>query len=89
MTMTPPLNTVPRSLLLLGVGVMLWNIDSQDWQAPKDASLVAGRVLTLMLLWRRGVILFHDVHPTASAALPQVFDALDGGAANWLDCREL
>ncbi len=78
-----------EQLKLDGVGVMLWNIDSQDWQAPKDSSLVAGRVLTLMLLWRRGVILFHDVHPTASAALPQVFDALDDGAVNWLDCRGL
>lgn len=28
MTMTPPLNTVPRSLLLLGVGVMLWGCSS-------------------------------------------------------------
>lgn len=70
-----------------GVGVMLWNIDSQDWQAPKDARLVSGRVLTLMLLWRRGVILFHDVHPAARAALPQIFDALDAGAVSWRDCR--
>jgi peptidoglycan/xylan/chitin deacetylase (PgdA/CDA1 family) len=72
-----------------GLGVMLWNIDSQDWQAPKDTTLVAGRVLTLMLLWRRGVILFHDVHPAAREALPLIFGSLDGGAVNWLDCRAL
>ena len=72
-----------------GVGVMLWNIDSQDWQAPKDSMLVAGRVLTLMLLWRRGVILFHDVHPAAREALPRIFGVLEGGAVQWIDCRNL
>ncbi len=71
------------------IGVMLWNIDSQDWQAPRDASLVSGRVLTLMLLWRHGVVLFHDVHPAAREALPRVFEAVEGGAVTWADCRDL
>ena len=72
-----------------GIRVMLWNIDSQDWQAPRDSTLVAGRVLTLMLLWRHGVVLFHDVHPAAREALPRVFGALQGDGVRWLDCRTL
>jgi peptidoglycan/xylan/chitin deacetylase (PgdA/CDA1 family) len=68
-----------------GVRVMLWNIDSQDWQAPSDSALVSGRVLTLMLLWRHGVVLFHDVHPAARKALPAL---LDVGGVTWLDCHE-
>jgi hypothetical protein len=47
---------------------------------------VSGRVLTLMLLWRHGVVLFHDVHPAARKALPAL---LDVGGVTWLDCHEL
>lgn len=70
------------------IGVMLWNIDSQDWQAPKDTKLVTGRVLTLMLLWRRGVVLFHDVHPVAREVLPGLVSQA-GSAVQWVDCRGL
>ncbi len=45
-----------QTLAKRGIAVMLWNIDSQDWQAPKNVSLVEGPVLTLMVQWRRGVI---------------------------------
>ncbi len=72
-----------------GVRVLLWNIDSQDWQAPRDSTLVTGRVLTLMLLWRHGVVLFHDVHPAAREALPTIFGALRGAGVRWVDCRTL
>lgn len=72
-----------------GLRVMLWNIDSQDWQAPADSTLVSGRVLTLMLLWRHGVVLFHDVHPAARETLPAVFGALQGDGVRWIDCRTL
>jgi peptidoglycan/xylan/chitin deacetylase (PgdA/CDA1 family) len=77
-----------QALSKQGIGTMLWNIDSQDWQAPKDTSLVKGRVLTLMLLWRRGVVLFHDVHPVARDVLPGLVPQV-GSAVQWVDCRVL
>lgn len=76
-----------QALSKQGIGVMLWNIDSQDWQAPKEPSLVEGRVLTLMLLWRRGVVLFHDVHPVARKTVPAVVSALSS-SVTWSDCRK-
>lgn len=77
-----------ESLAHEGVGTMLWNIDSQDWQAPADRALVAGRVATLMLLWRRGIVLFHDVHPVAREVVPGLVRAFDS-AVTFSDCRTM
>lgn len=41
---------------------MLWNIDSQDWNRKITSEYMASRVMTLMLLWRKGVVLFHDLY---------------------------
>jgi peptidoglycan/xylan/chitin deacetylase (PgdA/CDA1 family) len=81
----------PEVLEALGRGgltSMLWNIDSQDWHGSVKGSHAAGRVLSLMLLWRRGIILFHDVHPKASEALPRIWRELRGTGMRWVDCRE-
>lgn len=62
---------------------VLWNIDSQDWNAKINSQEVADRVLTLMLLWRRGIILFHDIHPKAKVALPKIWKQLEGSGVRW------
>lgn len=80
----------PELLAALAAGRVrdvLWNIDSQDWQKSVTAPLAAGRVTTLMLLWRRGIVLFHDIHPKAEGALPAVWKATDGAHLTWRDCR--
>jgi peptidoglycan/xylan/chitin deacetylase (PgdA/CDA1 family) len=66
--------------------VALWNIDSQDWNAHMSSTDLVDRMVTLMLVKRHGVLLFHDVHPKAHAALPVIFDKL-GDAVTWRDCR--
>lgn len=71
-----------------GIQVALWNLDSQDWQRALGADAIGTRMLALMLIKRRGVLLFHDVHGKARDALPGVFAAL-GEAVSWPDCREL
>ncbi|MBD8874411.1 polysaccharide deacetylase family protein [Rhodanobacter sp. DHB23] len=70
-----------------GLRVTLWNIDSQDWSAKVDADQVKQRVLTLMLLWRRGVILFHDIHVKAQTAVPWLVDQTRGTGVQWIDCH--
>ncbi|WP_114239667.1 polysaccharide deacetylase family protein [Dyella sp. C9] len=70
-----------------GLRVVLWNIDSQDWSSKVDADQVKQRVLTLMLLWRRGVILFHDIHPKAQAAVPWLLDHTADSGVDWVDCH--
>jgi peptidoglycan/xylan/chitin deacetylase (PgdA/CDA1 family) len=71
-----------------GLQVALWNIDSQDWSAKIDASQVGSRVLTLMLLWRHGVVLFHDVHPKAAKAVPWIVAQTKGSGVTFGDCRQ-
>ena len=68
---------------------MLWNIDSQDWNAKISYQEVADRVITLMLLWRKGIILFHDINPKANDALPIIWKELDQSGINWMDPNTL
>jgi peptidoglycan/xylan/chitin deacetylase (PgdA/CDA1 family) len=67
--------------------VALWQIDSQDWSSKVGAEASGQRVLTLMLLWRRGVVLFHDVHRKAEGGLPWLLQATAGVPLQWQDCR--
>ncbi|MDO6705829.1 polysaccharide deacetylase family protein [Photobacterium sp. 1_MG-2023] len=64
----------------------LWNIDSQDWNRTLNAKAVTDRVVTLMLLWRKGVILFHDIHPQAAIALPILDDLITQSNKHWRRC---
>jgi peptidoglycan/xylan/chitin deacetylase (PgdA/CDA1 family) len=72
-----------------GGAVVLWNIDSQDWHARLPAEALGDRVLTLMLLWRRGIILFHDTHAKAAVALPRVLDVAKHTGVTWQPCEQL
>lgn len=69
--------------------VVLWNIDSQDWNLRLPSRRIKDRVVTLMLLWRRGIVLFHDIHPAARHALPDIFDMLNGSGVTWAGMAEL
>ncbi|AWG21966.1 hypothetical protein FFWV33_10765 [Flavobacterium faecale] len=69
--------------------ILLWNIDSQDWNSKITASEVSDRVIALMLLWRKGIILFHDVHSKASDALPIIVDSLNGSGVHFIDSNKL
>ncbi|KQV51327.1 polysaccharide deacetylase family protein [Duganella sp. Root336D2] len=70
-----------------GLQVALWNLDSQDWSSQVSADDVSNRMIALMLIKRHGVLLFHDVHSKAKAALPVIFDEL-GNAVSWRDCQQ-
>ena len=68
--------------------VVLWNIDSQDWSNRVDTQQVGDRVMSLMLLWRHGVILFHDIHPKATQAVPWLLTHTQGANVQWADCHD-
>lgn len=72
-----------------GAKVILWNIDSQDWHNKIAANEVAARVKKLMLLKRRGIILFHDVHSKGLTAIPDILDFAQNSGLTWLDCHEI
>jgi peptidoglycan-N-acetylglucosamine deacetylase len=70
-----------------GLTVSFWNIDSQDWNTKIGGDDVKQRVLTLMLLWRRGVILFHDIHTKAQTALPWLVAQTSSSGITWENCQ--
>jgi hypothetical protein len=66
---------------------MLWNIDSRDWSPHVDGPAATHRVTALMLTKRRGILLFHDVFPTARIALPEILSSFGQAGITWLDCH--
>ena len=71
-----------------GLQVALWDIDAQDGAGKLKGAASAQRVLTLMLLWRKGVIVFHDTQDKARVALPLVLQATAQSGLGWQDCRD-
>ena len=72
-----------------GRQIVLWNIDSQDWNRKLNEQAVADRMTSLMLLWRKGILLFHDVHSKALFALPQLNKLQKANNNEWLDCKKV
>lgn len=70
-----------------GLRVVLWGLDSQDWNAKMSATQVRNRLLSLMLLWRHGTVLFHDVHDKARVAVPWLLKQTRGAGVEWVDCK--
>ncbi|MDD0972694.1 polysaccharide deacetylase family protein [Pseudomonas fontis] len=66
--------------------VALWDIESQD-QSALTAEQSAQRVLSLMLLWRHGVIQFHDNQPKAQAAVAWLLKNTAQSGIGWEDCK--
>ncbi len=67
--------------------VSLWDIDAQD-DGPLTAEASAQRVMTLMLLWRKGVIQFHDSLPKAQLAVEWLLRNTVQSGIGWEDCRD-
>jgi peptidoglycan/xylan/chitin deacetylase (PgdA/CDA1 family) len=70
-----------------GLKVSLWNIDSEDWSRDITADQAGQRVLSLMLLWRRGVVVFHDIHNKVETALPWLLNNTAQSGLQWQDCH--
>ncbi len=68
--------------------VALWDIDSLDSNSQLTAEQSAQRVLTLMLLWRHGVIAFHDTQAKVQVALPWLLKQTAEAGIGWQDCRQ-
>ncbi len=70
-----------------GLKVVLWNIDSHDWDDGLTSDDVEQRVMSLMLLWRRGFVLFHDFFPRAQKVVPHLISWLAHDEVSWVDCH--
>jgi peptidoglycan/xylan/chitin deacetylase (PgdA/CDA1 family) len=67
--------------------VALWDIDSQDTNGQVTAEQSGQRVLTLMVLWRRGVIVFHDAQAKAQTAVPWLMHQTAQSGIGWEECE--
>ncbi len=71
-----------------GLQVALWDIDAQDGAGKLKAEQSAQRVLTLMLLWRRGVINFNVKQDGVKTAVPWLITQTAHSGIGWEDCQE-
>ena len=71
-----------------GLQVALWDIDAQDGAGKLKGSQSAQRVLTLMLLWRHGVINFNVKQEGVKTALPWLITQTAQSGIGWEDCQE-
>ncbi|MBS1985841.1 MAG: polysaccharide deacetylase family protein [Bdellovibrionales bacterium] len=62
-------------LVALKMVHVYWNVDSLDWQDKNPATVLA-RVQKQMKVLKRGIILFHDIHPQSVAASNSLMDAV-------------
>ncbi len=69
--------------------IILWNIDSQDWNTNINAQEIADREITLMLLWRKGILLFHDIHSKAQTAVPIIYSYFKNANIIWVNPKNL
>jgi peptidoglycan/xylan/chitin deacetylase (PgdA/CDA1 family) len=72
-----------------GLKLILWNIDSHDWDDGLTADDVEQRVMSLMLLWRRGFMLFHDFFPRARLVVPRLVSWAAHDGVEWVDCHKI
>jgi peptidoglycan/xylan/chitin deacetylase (PgdA/CDA1 family) len=57
--------------------LMLWSVDSHDWQMVGDAQGVAMNVIRLIGNMAGGTVLLHDTHPWSVSAAQMVFRWLE------------
>lgn len=68
--------------------IIFWNIDSRDWSSKLNVAQVAERQIKLMLLWRNGVLLFHDIHAKAQKAVPIIHNFFKNTDITWMNPNE-
>ncbi|TFH82701.1 polysaccharide deacetylase family protein [Pseudomonas kribbensis] len=71
-----------------GLQVALWDIDAQDGAGKLKGNPSAQRVLTLMLLWRHGVINFNMRQDAVKTALPWLITQTAQSGIGWEDCQD-
>ncbi|KAB0498686.1 polysaccharide deacetylase family protein [Pseudomonas vancouverensis] len=70
-----------------GLQVALWDIDAQDGAGRLKGEQSAQRVLTLMLLWRHGVINFNAKQDAVKTSLPWLVTQTAPIGIGWEDCQ--
>ncbi|MEB0226344.1 polysaccharide deacetylase family protein [Pseudomonas sp. 10S4] len=70
-----------------GLQVALWDVDPQDGAGKLKGSQSAQRLLTLMLLWRHGVINFNVKQDAVKTSMPWLITQTAQSGIGWEDCQ--
>lgn len=71
-----------------GLQVALWDIDPQDGSNRLKPEQSGHRALTLMLLWRHGVINFNAKQDAVKTAMPWLIAQTAQSGIGWEDCQD-
>lgn len=69
----PPYGAFNASSRALGVPLILWNVDSEDWK-NRDAKATTDLVMSQVR--RNSIVLLHDIHQSTAEAVPGIIDQL-------------
>lgn len=67
-------STIRQMIANEGMVHIFWNIDSLDWQ-DKNAASITNRVTKAMAIAKKGIILYHDIHPQSVESTRMLMDA--------------
>ncbi len=86
-TFRPPYGAVdPRVLAQTSLPAILWTIDTDDWQIPDDATLLARAVDSPK---PGSIVLLHDVHENTARMTPAILDGLLGRGFTLVTVQQL
>lgn len=69
--------------------VSLWTIDALDANGRLSAEQISDRIISLMLLWRRGTVVFHDTSARVQSAVPLLLANTAQSQLTWDDCHNI
>lgn len=64
-----------------GMKHVFWNVDTLDWQ-DKNPQSIMNRTLGFMKTLKKGIVLFHDIHPQSVIASTMLMDHFKKTGAN-------
>ncbi len=74
----PQTSAIRQKIADQGMISVIWNVDSLDWQDHNPASIYA-RVKKQMAVQKKGIILFHDIHPQSVTASKMIMTDFAAG----------
>lgn len=86
LTRTPYGNVNNTVKTYVGTPIILWSVDTLDWQSKDPASILA---ITMEQVHDGAIILMHDIHPTSVEAIPTLISSLRDAGYEFTTVSEL
>ena len=70
----------------VGTPIILWSVDTKDWQSKDPDSIVS---TTMSQVYDGAIILMHDIYPTSVDAIPNLVDTLRDAGYEFVTISEM